>query len=303
MNKAEALKVLGFSTNDNPEEKEIKKAFKKKAVKLHPDVNKADDADDQFKKINEAQDVLLNPQPEPRHGRHPMEDFFNTGPRVHFSVPPIQKNIKISFKDSVLGCRHKVKVDKNSRCEDCKCKECDGRGAVNQTINRGNIMFSSTFSCQKCKGEGRNSDNCKTCSGKGLVFKTSEFSIKIPGGVTNGAVMQLRGFGNIESHNGRLYPGDIILVVNVEYDKDMRIQGTNVISNIEVSLLEALKGTTRKVKTILGETSLDIKKNTKHKDVVVIGRHGVERQGDHLFHINVIYPKNTDKLIEALEDK
>lgn len=311
MNKAKALEVLGFSSDDDPDEKEIKKAFKKKAVKLHPDVNKDEKADEQFKEINAAQDALLNPQPEfqdfagQRYSGSggPFADFFRNGPRVTFSVPPIQKHIRISFRDSVLGSRQTLKVDKKSRCDDCKCPECHGRGTVDKTSIKGNMMFTQTTSCQKCKGEGRDSDDCKTCSGEGVVQKTSEFSINIPGGVMNGMSQRLRGFGNIESHNGRLYPGDIILTVNVEHDKDMRIQGMNVISNIDVPLLEALKGTTRKVRTVLGETTLTIKKHTKHKDVVIIGKHGVARQGGHLFIVNVLYPKETSKLIEALEDK
>jgi len=311
MQKDKALEILGFSADDDPDDKEINKAFKKKAVKLHPDVNKAENAEEQFKEVNAAKESLLNPQPEFQDfaGRRyqsnsdPFADFFRNGPRVRFSVPPIEKHLRISFRDSVLGSRQTIKVDKKSRCEDCACPECNGVGAVERTVVRGNMMFSTTTSCQKCKGEGRDSDNCKACSGKGVVQKTHEFSINLQGGVMNGSFMRLRGFGNIENHMGRLYPGDIILKVTVEHDKDMRIQGMNVISSIDVPLLEALKGTTRKVRTVLGETTITIKKNTKHKDMIALSKYGVAKHGDHLFFINVRYPKDTSKLIEALEDK
>jgi len=119
MNKLKALEVLGLAKGSNPSEAEIKKAFKKKAVKLHPDVNKADNAEEQFKEINAAQNYLLNPQPEfqPASTGNPFADFFrNAGPRVQFSVQPIQKNIRITFRDSVLGSRQKLKVDKKSQC-------------------------------------------------------------------------------------------------------------------------------------------------------------------------------------------
>ena len=140
------------------------------------------------------------------------------------------------------------------------------------------------------------------CLGKGVIHKTSEFSINIPGGVTNGATMRLKGFGNAENYNGRLFSGDIILIINVEYDKDMRIQDTNVISTIDVSLLEALQGIEKKVRTVLGDAILSINKNTKHKDMVVLEKYGVEKRGNHIFIINVLYPLNTDKLIDALKE-
>lgn len=313
MNKAEALKVLGFTSGDNPDDKEIKKAFKKRAAKLHPDVNKDDNAEQQFKDLNAAHEFLTNPPPQQQffgeqqyHGSGgPFADFFknNVGPRVHFSVPPIQRSINISFRDSVLGSRQKLTVDKQARCDDCLCTNCGGTGKVERTTVHGNMVFTQASPCTVCKGEARQSDNCKTCSGKGIVQKVTEFSINIPGGISNGASMRLRGFGNVENHNGILFPGDIILTVNVEHDKDMRIQGMNVISTIDVSLLDAIRGTKRKVRTILGDTTLSIKKNTKHKDMVVLEKHGVQRQGSHVFMINVLYPKDTDKLIKALKDK
>jgi molecular chaperone DnaJ len=318
MNKAEALKILGFSAGEDPDEQAVKKAFKKKAAKLHPDVNKADDAEQQFKDLNAAHEYLLNPPPEPafhdfsgarytstNSSSNPFADFFrhHAGPRVHFSVPPIQKTIRISFRDAVLGSRQKIKVDKQSRCDDCLCQTCGGTGRVEQTSIQANMMFTQAFPCNVCRGEGRRSDGCATCSGRGVVRKVSEFSINIPGGITNGASMRLRGFGNVESHNGLLFPGDIVLTINVEHDKDMRIQGANVISTIDISLLEAIQGTKRRVRTVLGETDLSIKKNTKHKDTIVLERHGVEKQGSHIFMINVLYPKDTTKLIEALKDK
>lgn len=314
MNKAEALKILGFASGDDPDDQAIKKAFKKKAAKLHPDVNKAENAEQQFKDLNAAHEYLLNPPP-PQPSFHdfsgryagsggPFADFFrhHAGPRVQFSIPPIHKNIRISFRDSVLGSRQKLTVDKQSRCEGCLCKSCGGTGRFEQTSTSANVMFTQSFPCQECRGEGRKSDGCKTCSGKGVVRQVSEYSINIPGGITNGASMRLRGFGNVESHNGLLFTGDIILTVNVEHDKDMRIQGANVISTIDISLLEAIQGTKRKVRTVLGETTLSIKRNTKHKDTVVLEKHGVEKRGSHIFMINVLYPKDTDKLIEALKE-
>ena len=207
----------------------------------------------------------------------------------------------MSFIEAVLGSRQTIRIDKQSRCEECMCSTCNGAGTVEQTRQRENFVFSQRFPCPKCKGEGRRSDNCKACLGRGTVQKTSEFSVRIPGGVTNGNTIRLKGFGNVENHNGQLYAGDIILAFNVEHDRDMRIQGVNVISSIDISLLEALKGAKKKVRTVLGDINLTINKNTKHKDTLVVKGYGVEKRGDHHFVVNLMYPKDTDKVIKALE--
>jgi molecular chaperone DnaJ len=306
MNKAEALKILGITDKD-PDDKTIKKAFKKKAVKLHPDVNKSDNAEEQFKELNAAQDFLLNPPAPPQEQFNPNDfggfsgfsDFFG-GPRVRFNVKPILTNTNISFKDSVLGCNKQVKINKKARCEECICKTCNGEGAIRVTIKQRFGVAITTKPCTKCKGMCKD-DTCTTCSNSGIVQKTSEVSIKIPGGISNGQRMKLGGFGDVENYSGRFHYGDIILTVNVEHNKDMRIQNMDVISNIDVSLLEALEGTKKKVPTILGEKEILIKKNAKHSDVITLKRHGVNRRGSHVFKINVIYPKDTSKLIDALK--
>lgn len=306
MDKAGALKILGFDSNEDPDEQSVKKAFKKKAAKLHPDVNKDDNAEQQFKDLNAAHEYLINPPHHSGGGFSGMPfDFFRNypGPRVYFSVSPIHESIRISFKDSVLGGNQKLKINRKARCENCLCNNCKGTGRVEQTVINANLVFRRTSMCDTCRGSGRQSDNCSVCSGTGIVQKLSEFSINIPGGVTNGTAMRLGGFGNVENHNGTLFSGDIMLTINVEHDKDMRVQGADVISTIDISLLDALRGTSRQVRTVLGDTTLSIKKNTKHRDTVVLEKYGVERRGNHIFMINVLYPKDTDKLIEALKEE
>jgi len=311
MNKIEALKTLGFSIKDEPSEKEVKKAFKKKAVKLHPDVNKSENAETEFKKLNAAQDFLINPPPEPTFGGVAYTTTSSSSPhgpfgrrvRVQRGIEPIFHVMRISFRESVLGCQKEIKVDKSARCASCICSNCNGAGSSDTVTQRGSWHISTTTPCRDCKGAGRNSEGCLVCSGEGTEQTTSEFSIKIPGGILSGHGMRLRGFGNVEAHNGILMQGDIILRIEVEPEQNMRISGIDVISNIDISLLEALQGTTKKVKTALGNATIKIRKNTKHKDVICVSRHGVEKRGGHIFVLSVQYPKETDKLIETLQNK
>ena len=177
MDKAKALDILGFSTDENPDDKEVKKAFKKKAVKLHPDINKDENAEELFKELNAAQDYLLNPPAPPQQqfnirdvyssvndffrtgSNSSFNDFFRTGPNIQFSVPPIQENIKISFVDAVLGSKQTINVDKKSKCDSCLCSECGGRGRIEKTSIQGNMMLTQACTCSQGRGEGRQSDD------------------------------------------------------------------------------------------------------------------------------------------------
>ena len=111
----------------------------------------------------------------------------------------------------------------------------------------------------------------------------------------------MKNAGNVTLDDFGMYQGDVLLNLIVDTDPDMKILGKNVISSIDISLYEALKGTKKKVNTIKGEMTLMIRPGTKHKDQIKLSGYGVEGKGDHLFTINVNCPNNTDKLIEFLE--
>ena len=110
MRRNEALYILGFSLGESPSSKEIKKAFKKKAIKLHPDVNKSENAEAEFKKLNAAQELLNSPAQEapsfsPFGGGSPfagISDFFGSNQRRQKVNPHVQTKIRLTFKESIL---------------------------------------------------------------------------------------------------------------------------------------------------------------------------------------------------------
>lgn len=310
MNKKEALNILGFKLEDDPSKKEVNKAFKKKAAKAHPDVNKSEGAEKEFKKINAAQEYLQNP-PKQKYffntepvNYQDLHSFFNNfvGPKVRFSVPPIYSHVSISFAESVLGCKKKITIQRTRKCGECKCKSCNGNGVVETILINGSVRISQTAPCDVCKGLKFKIDDCKKCSNKRIQSETIELSVKIPGGIPNGHGLRLGAGGNFQMNKFTSSTGDIILNISVRQEPNMRIVGNDVISILDISLLEALQGVTKKVPTVLGEKKIIIEQNTKHKDIVSIERHGVSRVGKHIFELNIQYPKDTDKLIDILSE-
>jgi molecular chaperone DnaJ len=217
----------------------------------------------------------------------------------------------MTFKEAVLGCTKKIKINRRVRCEDCggegetqlhdSCETCNGRGQIIQQSGNGTSTFVYAQTCPTCLGAGKKSLKCGMCEGKGGIEKDSELDVKIRGGLTNGNVVRLQGAGHYVNIMGSHAAGLVHISVNVEVIPNMRLHGRDVISTIDVPLLEALKGVTKKVQTIDGESEIKVRPEAKHKDQIRLKGFGVERKGDHVFNLNVQYPKDTTPLIDLLE--
>lgn len=326
MNRIEACQILGVSTTAS--EDEINSAFRKLAAKAHPDVNKAPNAEDQFKKLNEAYQFLKSPQQQdPRsvpidfndiHSMDSMFDFvfrqsnFNnhTWKYVYYTnnpqpaTPPSSCNVTLEFAEAVLGCEKDVTYSQNVLCNACNgqkyvddfsasvdCNECDGKGvrfygAVGNQSDR-------ELPCQQCKGNGRIASklSCPTCNRTGYIQQPAKMKVKFPAGIINGKIL------NVVNNNKRIK-------VNccVKSDPDMTLIGTDVVSNLEITLLEALEGTAKSVRTVKGEKQLKIKALIKHGEVLKVAGFGIPNAGDHLFKVSIKYPDDCTKIIEILRD-
>lgn len=324
MKKDEAYSILGLTTSASDEE--VKKAFKKKSVTMHPD--KGGDPEE-YKKVTEAFHAIKTSsfedqnvgwtdpfwQPDPfYHMRNPWGR--NSRPQVVVSHPvpdPIYTELNLTFNDSVLGCTKKIQLNRRNKCNDCNglgviisednCSKCNGLGMI--TVPQRGFSSSHTvliqMQCPECNGLGKESSDCNSCSGKGGILQDTELEVKIRGGLVNGNVIRLKNAGHHFYLRGMPANGEVRIKINVEKNNDMRVLGNNVVSNINLSLLEALKGGVKVVDTVDGKRSLEIPSNTREKDQLKIEKLGVERLGDHIFNVSVTYPEETDKLIEFLE--
>ena len=308
MNLKEAYATLELAYGTSPEE--AKKKYRELTKKYHPDINKEPGAEDRFKKINEANQIIQtgkSTDPQDRRSAYHQGGFHR---QQVIQLENVEVHQTISFKESVLGCKKEIKYTRQSKCQDCGgageiklnngCKTCGGKG---QVINRqGNMVMVST--CTECYGQ-TNLTPCAGCHGNGTVHADVSVHVSVPAGILDGNILRLQGMGNFAGSFMGLADQhtDAFLHVHVTSEDGLNIEGTSVISRLTIPLLDALRGCKCKVKTIHGDKEIQVKPQSRNRDEVIIPHCGVGATGDQKVILDVEYPKNTDKLIGVLLDE
>ena len=257
---------------------ELKKAYRKLARQLHPDVNNAEDASERFKEVTVAYEVLSDPQKRATYDRGGdplsgagggfgqgfsfddiMDAFFgqnaSRGPR-----PRMQRGqdallrINIDLAEAAFGVTHEIKVDTAVTCTTCAgsgaaegsepqtCRTCHGHGDV-QHVQRsllGDIRTSRP--CPTCHGYGTViPDPCSECAGEGRVRSRRSISVTIPAGVDQGTRIQLAGEGEVGPGGGPA--GDLYLEINVARHPVFQRKGDQLFCQITVPMTAAALGT------------------------------------------------------------
>lgn len=310
MNLKEAYTILEVPQDASPED--AKKKYRELTKKYHPDVNKEPGNEDRFKKINEAYKVVSTGESTDREAPQqwtgsPFHPFVQQ--QQQRIVTTIELHTTISFKDSILGCKKDLKFVRNGKCNSCSgqgvivlnngCDKCGGRGEiVNQ---RGNMIFTRT--CEKCQGRTK-SEACSPCQGTGTTKMDVSIQVNVPGGVSNGNVLRLGGMGN---YAGSMFTMDQFtdahLHINVTPEEGLSLEGQDVVCSLEISLLEALRGCKKSIKTVIGDKEVVVKAKSRNKEEVIMPHLGVSRVGNQRVILDVKYPSNTDKLIGVLVDE
>jgi DnaJ-class molecular chaperone len=142
---------------------------------------------------------------------------------------------------------------------------------------------------------------CNICRGTSKKKHIETIPVTIKPGTVNGSRIQMKGLGNYLIRD--MY-GDLIIIINVKENADgLTLSGEDVISVVELSLLEALKGTKKSLRTIKGEKVLEFKPKIRNGDRIRVSGFGVPPNGAHIFVVNVTYPEDVSELIETLEKK
>ncbi|EKX52980.1 hypothetical protein GUITHDRAFT_159242 [Guillardia theta CCMP2712] len=320
-------------------EDEIKKAFRQKARKLHPDVNKAPDAKEQFQKVSEAYDVLSDPSKKQLYdqfgeagvkgagmgGGAGFSDFGDFSPfgdifETFFGGGEGQDQEEIDFMKAIFGGEENIRVSHLESCTTCEgsglkpgtkprtCSTCGGSGVVTQVARTPLGMLQQQSACPQCNGEGQIIDEyCGTCSGRGRVQKSKQLSITIPAGVDTGSRLRVRGEGDAGPKGGP--PGDLYVFLNVKPSKDFKREGADIYSNVKISYLDAILGTEIKVPTVDGSVDLKIAAGTQPETVMrlegkganVLGKKGV--RGNHFVTVKVEIPTSLSKEEKELLEK
>ncbi|MFT4123726.1 MAG: molecular chaperone DnaJ [Microbacteriaceae bacterium] len=304
--------TLGVDRSASAEE--IKKAYRRLARELHPDVNPAADAAERFKDVTHAYDVLSDPQQRAQYDAGGQdagfggpfagfgdifETFFGAAPRGGGSggAPRSRAErgsdallrVEVDLEDVVFGVTRDIEVNTAVLCESCAgsccspgtravvCDICHGSGQIQRAVRSllGNIMTSSP--CTACRGHGTVIPSpCPACSGQGRVRATRSITVDIPPGVDTGLRLQLQGQGEVGPAGGP--NGDLFLEVKVRHHDVFSRNGDDVLATVEVPMVDAVLGTQVTLQGIDGEpVTLDIRPGTQSAEVVTVKDRGITR--------------------------
>lgn len=253
--------ILGISTEASADE--IRKAYRKMAVKLHPDKG---GNQEKFQELQSAYEVLSDPirrKVYNEHGKQGLKDNINNG-GFTFDVPfssDFRKKpkchrypLKITLEDVYCGTTKYLEIIRYRMCSDCtgsgcidpkadsKCGGCRGQGrkTIIQRIPMG--LMQQIINCEECNGTGTKileKDKCKLCKGEKSVQQTKVLEVNIDKGVTDGKVYIFEG----ESDQlPNLLPGDVFIDIQVEQHPRFTRKGADLIYKAQITLVQALTG-------------------------------------------------------------
>ena len=329
MSKRDYYEVLGVGRDAG--DAEIKKAYRTLAMKHHPDRNPGDvKAEELFKEASEAYQVLSEPDKRSAYDRFGHEglrgmghqgfssfdDIFSSfgdlfggvfsGARARRNGPrkgrDLAYQLEMTFEEAATGIEREFEFERPTECVYCggsgakspdavrECPSCGGSGQ--RTYRQGFMTYSTT--CSDCGGAGRQiTEHCAECSGAGRRLEQRKVKVKIPPGVDEGARLRLREEGEGGAKGGPA--GDLFVVVSLLAHEEFERNGEDVASQVYVTFSQAALGDTVRVRTLYGESELEIPKGVQSSDVLRLRGEGFQRlgrkgRGDHMFLLHVQTP-------------
>ena len=302
--------ILGVTRDASSDD--IKKAYRRLARELHPDVNPDPASETRFKEIVGAYEILSDAQKRERYdtfgaagpagqGFTDIQDifdmFFGGGGfggvgRTRGSRPgprrgeDLSVRVSLTFREAAFGVRRELAIQRLTTCDRClgngaepgtapvSCRTCGGTGEV-QSVRRsifGTVMTSSA--CATCRGAGVEIPNkCKTCRGEGRVMRASKVSVDIPAGVSDGMELLVGGNGHVGNGGGPA--GDLYVALGVEPAIAFERRGQDLYTVLDVSLIQAALGARVQIEGLDDVERIDIEPGTDSGTVVRLKGRGV----------------------------
>lgn len=296
--KRDYYEVLGVSKSAN--ESEIKKAYRKLALKYHPDKNPDNkEAENKFKEAAEAYEVLSNGDKRAKYDRFghaglgggnggfgggmDMNDIFSNfgdifgggfggsfggsrsgGARV-VKGTNLRVKMKLTLEEIAEGVKKKIKVNKLVNADGVtfkNCGTCDGSGRVTRVAQTFLGAMQTQSTCPTCQGAGKTIDKKPSDADQnGLVRKEEVIEIEIPAGVEEGMQLSVSGKGNAGPFNG--IAGDLIVVIEEVAHEFLRRDGEHVHFDAYINFVDAVLGESIEIPTITGKAKIKIEPGTQ----------------------------------------
>ncbi|MDX6472470.1 MAG: molecular chaperone DnaJ [Gaiellaceae bacterium] len=292
-------------------EAEIKKAFRALARELHPDVSDAPDAQDRFREVVEAYEVLSKSESRELYDRYghaglrsggfqpghfdmgSLSDLFSaffgddllTG-RGASRGADLAAAVEIELVDAARGTKRDIPFQVAAVCSHCGgdgsepgtevsvCPTCRGAGRLQQVTRSVFGEFVRTQMCATCSGSGRKIEvPCAECNGGGRLLEERSLVVEIPAGIHDGQRIRITG----EGHAGvpGMRAGDVYVQVHVRPDPRFVRDGNDVFSTVDLTMTQAALGGTVSIATLDGDEELEFDAGTQPGRVVTLRGRGM----------------------------
>jgi len=308
--KRDYYQVLGVDRSAS--DGEIKRAFRRLARELHPDVNAHDpEAEEKFKEAAEAYEVLSDRQRRETYDRFGHEGvrsrgfepgmafqdifdaifgggdpFFGGFGRRAGAGADIAAVVELDLEDVLTDQKREISFEAVGVCEHCRgngaepgtpietCAKCGGSGQLQQVSRSIFGQVVRAMPCDRCGGEGRIPETpCERCGGAGRVTEMRTWEVDIPAGIEDGQRVRIEGAGHAAAAGGR--QGDLYVEVRVDPDERFARQGTELVTQVEVPVTTAVVGGEVFVPTLDGEVTIEVSAGTQHGDVGLLKGRGL----------------------------
>ncbi|WP_375236215.1 molecular chaperone DnaJ [Winogradskyella sp.] len=302
--------ILGISKGASAAE--IKKAYRKMALKYHPDKNPDNkEAEEKFKKAAEAYEVLSDADKKSRYdqfghqafegsggfggGGMNMDDIFSQfgdifgggfgggfggfggGGRRVVKGSNLRIRVKLSLEDIANGVEKKIKVKRKVQADGVTyrtCNTCNGQGQVTRVTNTILGRMQTASACPTCGGAGQSINKKPSESdAQGLVAKEETVSVKIPAGVVDGMQLKVTGKGNAAPGDG--IAGDLLVAIQEEDHETLKREGDNLHYDLYVSLPDAVLGSSMEIDTVSGKVRIKIEPGVQSGKILRLRGKGI----------------------------
>jgi molecular chaperone DnaJ len=295
-------------------QEDIKRAFRKLAMEYHPDRNKEDGAEQRFKEVAAAYEVLSDPEKRTAYDRYGMAgvggngqqgfsgfdgfggfgdifDAFFRGTASRRAGPQrgsdLRTTLNVDFAEAVFGVEKELEFERNEGCADCNgtgampgsrpqsCPECQGSGEIRRVQQSLFGQFVNVATCDRCRGEGLIiTDPCGACRGRGARRVSVKRTVKVPAGIDDGSQIRVTGEGDAGARGGPA--GNLYVLLQVRPHKQFLRDENDLIYSLPLNVAQAALGTTVEVPTLEGEAvTLKVEPGTQPGHVFTIRGRGV----------------------------